>query len=317
MDKSIGKVLEGSMNSAGMKIGIVCGRFNEFFVSKLLSGAVDAIVRHGGASEDITAAWVPGSYEIPFAVNKMLQSGKYDAIIALGVVIQGATPHASYINNEVAKSLAQLGMQYGKPVTYGMITADNIEQAIERSGTKAGNKGVDAALAAIEMVNLSKVIEQKMDFDNEPAKMKLHSKRLGREMAMQFLFQCDINGVSADIVAWESFFEQIKELHDLKDNRYARKGGKYAETLFSGVVINRDAIDASISERAANWNLERLSLIELNLMRIAVYEMIYEEDVPAVVSINEAVEIAMDYSGDKAGSFINGVLNGIKNALGK
>lgn len=156
MDKTIGTTLEGAMNAAGMKFGIVCGRFNEFFVSKLLSGAVDAIVRHGGAAADVTAAWVPGSYEIPFAVKKMLETGKYDAVIALGVVIQGATPHAGYINNEVAKCLAQLGMEYGKPVTYGMITADNIEQAIERSGTKVGNKGVDAALAAIEMVNLTK-----------------------------------------------------------------------------------------------------------------------------------------------------------------
>ncbi len=159
MDKTIGNVLEGSMNAAGMKFGIVCGRFNEFFVSKLLSGAVDAIVRHGGSAADITAAWVPGSYEIPFAVKKMLASGKYDAVIALGVVIQGATPHAGYINSEVAKCLAQLGMESGIPVTYGMITADNIEQAVERSGTKAGNKGVDAALAAIEMVNLTRNIK--------------------------------------------------------------------------------------------------------------------------------------------------------------
>ncbi len=159
MDKTIGTVLEGSMNAAGMKFAVICGRFNEFFVSKLLSGAVDAIVRHGGAAADVTAVWVPGSYEIPFAVKKVLETGKYDAVIALGVVIQGATPHAGYINNEVAKSLAQLGMEFGKPVTYGMITADNIEQAIERSGTKVGNKGVDAALAAIEMVNLTRNIK--------------------------------------------------------------------------------------------------------------------------------------------------------------
>nr|WP_176012776.1 6,7-dimethyl-8-ribityllumazine synthase [Victivallis sp. Marseille-Q1083] len=150
------KVYEGTLEARNLKFGIVCSRFNEFFVSKLLDGAVDAILRHGGSAEAIEAAWVPGAYEIPFAVNKMLQSGKYDAILALGVVIQGATPHAGYINNEVAKALAQLGLESGVPVTYGMITADNLEQAIERSGTKAGNKGVDAALAAIEMANLTK-----------------------------------------------------------------------------------------------------------------------------------------------------------------
>lgn len=159
MNHQIGQVWEGALSARGMKFGIVCGRFNEFFVSKLLDGAVDAIVRHGGAAADITAAWVPGSYEIPFAIKKMLQTGKFDAVIALGVVIQGATPHAGYINSEVAKCLAQLGLEFGTPVTYGMITADNIEQAIERSGTKAGNKGVDAALAAIEMVNLSRNIK--------------------------------------------------------------------------------------------------------------------------------------------------------------
>ena len=159
MNHQIGQVWEGALSARGMKFGIVCGRFNEFFVSKLLDGAVDAIIRHGGAAADITAAWVPGSSEIPFAIKKMLQTGKFDTVIALGVVIQGATPHAGYINSEVAKCLAQLGLEFGTPVTYGMITADNIEQAIERSGTKAGNKGVDAALAAIEMVNLSRNIK--------------------------------------------------------------------------------------------------------------------------------------------------------------
>ena len=150
------KTYEGDLQAQGLKFGLVAARFNDFFVSHLVEGAVDTIVRHGGNADDIAVAWVPGSYEIPFAVKKMLDSKKYDAIIAMGVVIQGATPHAGYINNEVAKSLAQLGMESGTPVTYGMITADNIEQAIERSGTKAGNKGADAAHAAIEMANLNK-----------------------------------------------------------------------------------------------------------------------------------------------------------------
>ena len=154
------KTFEGDLQAKGLKFGLVAARFNDFFVSHLVEGAVDTIVRHGGSADDIALAWVPGSYEIPFAVKKMLDSKKYDAIIAMGVVIQGATPHAGYINNEVAKSLAQLGMESGTPVTYGMITADNLEQAIERSGTKAGNKGVDAALAAIEMANLTRVLKK-------------------------------------------------------------------------------------------------------------------------------------------------------------
>ena len=160
LNKNAGTVYEGTLDAKGLKFGIVCGRFNEFFVSRLLSGAIDAIVRHGGDADDVSVAYVPGSYEIPFAVKQMVQRGEFDAVMALGVVIQGATPHASYINSEVATGLAQISLESGVPVTYGMITADNLEQAIERSGTKAGNKGVDAALAAIEMANLTRVMKK-------------------------------------------------------------------------------------------------------------------------------------------------------------
>ena len=158
MDKTLKHVYEGNLEAGGLRIAIVCARFNEFFVSKLLGGAVDAIVRHGGSTENISVAWVPGSYELPFGVTKMLESGKYDAAIAIGVVIRGATAHADYINGQVSKSLAQIGLDKGIPVIYSLVTTENIEQAIERSGTKAGNRGADAAIAAIEMANLTKVI---------------------------------------------------------------------------------------------------------------------------------------------------------------
>ncbi len=159
--RDVKNIFEGTLEAKGMRFGIVCGRFNEFFVGKLLDGAIDAIVRHGGKAENIEVAWVPGSYEIPFVAKKMAGSGGYDAVLALGVVIQGGTPHAGLINSEVAKCLAQIGMETGVPVTYGMITANNIEQAIERSGTKAGNKGADAALAAIEMASLNRSLPGK------------------------------------------------------------------------------------------------------------------------------------------------------------
>jgi 6,7-dimethyl-8-ribityllumazine synthase len=151
----IGKTYEGNLQAAGLKFGIVCGRFNEFFVSKLLGGAIDTIVRHGGTADAIDVAWVPGAYEVPFGAKKFIEKGGYDAVIALGVVIQGSTPHAGFISAEVSKALAQIGLESGVPVAYGMVTADNIEQAIERSGTKAGNKGADAAMAAMEMANLN------------------------------------------------------------------------------------------------------------------------------------------------------------------
>ncbi|MCQ2593690.1 MAG: 6,7-dimethyl-8-ribityllumazine synthase [Treponemataceae bacterium] len=147
-------VLEGKLVASDMKIGIVVSRFNEFITSKLLGGCVDGLKRHGVEDSDITAAWVPGAFEIPLIAQKMADSGKYDAIICLGAVIRGSTSHYDYVCNEVSKGVAQVGMNSKIPVLFGVVTTENIEQAIERSGTKAGNKGYDCALSAIEMVNL-------------------------------------------------------------------------------------------------------------------------------------------------------------------
>ena len=149
------QVVEGKLVAKdGMKVGIIASRFNEFIVSKLLSGAVDGLVRHGVLEENITAAWVPGAFEIPAVAQKMAVSGKYDAVICVGTVIRGATSHCDYVCNEVSKGIAQVGLNTGVPVLFGIVTTENIEQAIERAGTKAGNKGYDCALSAIEMVNL-------------------------------------------------------------------------------------------------------------------------------------------------------------------
>ena len=151
-------VHEGTLNANGMKFGIVCGRFNSFFVSKLLDGAIDTLLRHGASAQDIQVAWVPGSFEIPLVAKKMAEKGSVDAIIALGVVIQGSTAHANFVNAEVSKGLAQISLEKGLPVIYGVVTTENIEQAIERSGCKAGNRGSSAAETAIEMVSLLKNI---------------------------------------------------------------------------------------------------------------------------------------------------------------
>ena len=137
-----------------MRVGIVASRFNSFIVEKLLEGAVDGLVRHGVEENNITACWVPGAFEIPLTAQKMAQSGKYDAVICVGAVIRGSTSHYDYVCNEVSKGIAAVGLQTGKPVLFGVVTTENIEQAIERSGSKAGNTGYDCALSAIEMVNL-------------------------------------------------------------------------------------------------------------------------------------------------------------------
>ncbi|MDY4104519.1 MAG: 6,7-dimethyl-8-ribityllumazine synthase [Oscillospiraceae bacterium] len=149
-------ILEGKVVAQGMKVGIVASRFNSFIVQKLLDGAVDGLVRHGVTEEDITAAWVPGAFEIPIVAKQMAESGKYDAVICVGAVIRGSTSHYELVCSEVAKGVAQVSLQTGVPVLFGVITTENIEQAIERAGSKAGNKGYDCALSAIEMVNLRK-----------------------------------------------------------------------------------------------------------------------------------------------------------------
>jgi 6,7-dimethyl-8-ribityllumazine synthase len=150
------KVLEGKLVANNVKIGIVAARFNEFIVSKLVDGCVDGLKRHNVKDDDITVAWVPGAFEIPWAAKKMAQSGKYDAVICLGTVIRGSTSHYDYVCNEAAKGIASVGLETGIPVLFGVVTTENIEQAIERAGTKAGNKGYDCALSAIELINLNK-----------------------------------------------------------------------------------------------------------------------------------------------------------------
>ncbi len=148
------KTYEGKLVSKGIKIGIVAARFNEFITSKLLDGALDGLRRHDVRDEDIHVAWVPGAFEIPLIASKMSKSGKYDAIICLGAVIRGSTSHYDYVCNEVSKGIAAISLDSGIPVMFGVLTTENIEQAIERAGTKAGNKGYDCAMGAIEMVNL-------------------------------------------------------------------------------------------------------------------------------------------------------------------
>jgi 6,7-dimethyl-8-ribityllumazine synthase len=150
------KTYEGNLIGKGLKFGVVVSRFNEFFSTKLLEGARDALLRHGVVETDIEVAWTPGSFEMPLIAQKMAESKKYNAVICLGSIIRGGTPHFDYIASEVAKGIAHVGLHTGVPVIFGVITADTLEQAIERSGTKDGNKGFDAAVSAIEMANLVK-----------------------------------------------------------------------------------------------------------------------------------------------------------------
>lgn len=152
------RIIEGNLVAKDIKIGIVVGRFNEFIVSKLLGGALDGLKRHGVDEDNIEVSWVPGAFEIPLVSKKMVQSKKYDAIICLGAVIKGSTPHFDYVCAEASKGISSVSLSEELPVIFGVLTTDTIEQAIERAGTKAGNKGYDAAVTAIEMANLLKLI---------------------------------------------------------------------------------------------------------------------------------------------------------------
>jgi len=151
-------VMEGLLNASGKRFGIVASRFNELITKKLLEGAIDCLVRHGASGESISIAWVPGAFEIPLVAKKMAKSGRYDAIICLGCVIRGATPHFEYIATEVTKGIAHVSLENEIPISFGVLITDTIEQAVERAGTKVGNKGFDAAMSAIEMANLMKEI---------------------------------------------------------------------------------------------------------------------------------------------------------------
>ena len=151
--------LEGKLVAQDIRVGIVASRFNEFITSKLLGGAMDGLLRHGMQEENIQVAWVPGAFEIPLIASRMAKSGKYDAVICVGAVIRGSTSHYDYVCNEVSKGIASVSLETGVPVMFGVVTTENIEQAIERAGTKAGNKGYDCALSAIEMVNLIREME--------------------------------------------------------------------------------------------------------------------------------------------------------------
>jgi 6,7-dimethyl-8-ribityllumazine synthase len=153
------KIIEGHLNAQGMRVALVAARFNEFIVSKLIEGAIDAVVRHGGSADQIATVWVPGSFEIPAIAKRLAASGKFDAVVALGAVIRGGTDHYQFVASEAAKGIAQVAMNAPVPVIFGVLTVESIEQAIERAGTKMGNKGSDAAIAAIEMVNLGRQLD--------------------------------------------------------------------------------------------------------------------------------------------------------------
>jgi 6,7-dimethyl-8-ribityllumazine synthase len=274
------KELSAGLQAKGLRVGIVVSRFNDFLTKQLLSGAVDCLVRHGAAEENITVVWVPGANECPLAVQKLAQAGKHDALVALGAVIQGATPHAELINSQVSRSLAALAMNFNVPIVNGIVAADNLEQAIERCGTKAGNKGWQAAQAV---------------------------RRHAREWAVQLLFQLDMNPGPVD-AALEEFWSDPERKADAPSRAFT-------EGLVRGVGKHRVKIDRTIRKCAEHWDLSRMGVLDRNVLRLGAYEILFCKDVPPAVAINEAVDLAKYFSDTKSGKFVNGILDRVRRDL--
>ena len=302
------KMIQGDLSAKGLKFGIVAARFNDFITSRLLDGALDALQRHGAADGDIEIVKVPGAYEIPLAAKMLARSKKYNAVICLGAVIRGATPHFEYVSAEVSKGVAAVSLETGLPVIFGVLTTDTIEQAIERAGTKSGNKGWDAALSAIEMANVMKqlrIMGQDIQGAAAPTSMK---RRKAREYALQILFQLDIRKEKPSATVLKHFWAEYDPDEEVK---------AFAEEIVKGTFKHFTKINELIHECAKNWSLDRMAVVDRNVLRMAVYEILYRMDIPTSVTINEAIEIAKKFGTDDSGSFVNGILDSVARVTGK
>ncbi len=301
------KTIEGTFIAPKGKYALVVGRFNSFVVESLVSGAVDALVRHGVSESDITLIRAPGAFEIPLVAQKVAQRGEYSAIIALGAVIRGGTPHFEYVAGECTKGLAQVSMEFGVPVAFGVLTVDSIEQAIERSGTKAGNKGAEAALSALEMVSLLGALEasesesryrQPRAAYGNPAKGKTAARRLARSLAMQALYQWHMAGQSINEI----------EAQFRVDNDFSHVDGAYFREILHGVPAQKSDIDELLILHL-DRPLADLDPVELAILRLSSFELRNRLDVPYRVVINEGIELAKVYGATDGHKFVNGVLD--------
>ncbi len=296
------KIIEAGLQAQGKKFGIVVSRFNDFITSKLVDGALDALIRSGAKDDDITILKVPGAFEIPLAASMMAKKGAYDAIICIGAVIRGATTHYDYVCAEVSKGIASVSLEAQIPVMFGILTTETIEQAIERAGTKAGNKGFDVALGAIEMANLSERLEK-------GSYLIMGDRRKARELALQALFAFDMEKAFPN----KNLDENLTAFCDNNEEKLTQTVKPFFLELVKGVNENYSQIDFFLEKYSKNWKISSMPVVDRNIMRIATFEFLNYSDIPRSVTINEAVEIGKKYGTRDSGSFINGVLDRIKN----
>ncbi len=287
-------VYEGNITGKGRKFAVVVSRFNEFVSLRLLEGAMDCLRRHGTDDDDITIAWVPGAFDIPAVAKRMGDAGSYDAVICLGVVIRGATPHFDYVASEVAKGVAHVAAETGVPAVFGVVTADSLEQAMERAGLEERKQGLGRRAVGhgtgrplrgdgIEGVGRGVPL--------------MEVRRQGRELAVMLLYREKLTGLT-DL--------GIPDIDDA-----AAEARAFAATLVAGVREGVEGIDRAIAGASEHWDISRMGIVDLTVLRIGVYELLERPDTPVGVIINEAVEIARKYSSDDCGKFVNGVLDRI------
>ena len=298
-------IIEANVATPDARVAITIARFNNFINDSLLEGAIDALKRIGQVKdENITVVWVPGAYELPLAAGALAKTGKYDAVIALGTVIRGGTAHFEYVAGGASNGLAHVAQDSEIPVAFGVLTTESIEQAIERAGTKAGNKGAEAALTALEMIN---VLLERVGSIEWPSTLTMRTKgksvkpaarRRARECAVQALYSWQLSQNDIADVEYQFLAEQ-----DVKDVDVL-----YFRELLAGVATNTAYLDGLMKPYLSRL-LEELGQVEKAVLRIALYELSKRSDVPYKVAINEAIELAKSFGAEDSHKFVNGVLD--------
>ena len=315
---------EGLFNGAGKRIGIVASRFNGRLVERLVEGATDCLLRHGVVAEDLELVRVPGAWEIPLALEELAASRRFDALVALGVVLRGETAHFEFVSGECSRGCSTVSSRHRLAVGFGVLTCAQVSQAEERAGGKLGNKGWDAALAALEMANLQAALKGAAG----PApcarglgvsKRPQGKRHMAREMALRMLYQIDLGG--GDVEQVFAAFDPVDFLSDGAAGRSRQQAEErrlqveaafeHARELVEGTRTQQDEIDGLIRKQADNWRLERMSPVDRNILRLAVFEMSNEVDVPKLVIVDEAIELAKRYGSENSGRFVNGLLDGL------
>jgi 6,7-dimethyl-8-ribityllumazine synthase len=272
--------IEGALQGEGLRVAVAVARFNSFITDRLLGGALDGLRRHGVADGDTTVVRVPGAWELPVVVKALADSGKYDAVICLGAVIRGDTPHFDYVAGEAAKGIGQVMLHTGVPVAFGVLTTNTLEQAIDRAGAKSGNKGFDAAATVIEMASVLR--------------------------ALQMLYECEMRKIGPEDAMRDYFHTLYTE-----ENEVMPEPDAFMEQMLFGAYAEMEYLDAVITRRSDNWKLERMPVVDRNLLRLAAWELLRTETPPAVV-IDQAIELARRFSGDESARFVNGVLDALR-----